>query len=398
MIIRILHRRDTTANWESINPILGTGELGIETLPDNSRKIKFGDGTRTWINLPYFTNNLEEFEGHINNDNAHNLTDLRNTVSMLATDILEINALRTDVDNNSSDIIDIKTDIQDINSKLNTIDIVSIKGSVDTFTDLPNPEDLIIGSAYIVEQDENKNNITTVYAVIDNAGNKEWEFIAEFKVDLTNYYTKDETDTKLEDYYTIDDIEDRMEEMANTVFANHYTKDETDNFINTTIRNNVNNQQNIISDLSMENNKIINVAMPIAGNDAANKQYVDTKSGNLDYSLTEQDTGKKWIDGRTIYQRTFTGTTPATGNVNNGFNIATMELTATLISVVQGYINYANNNYVNIPWFGNTFTINNSDMISIYKDGSYLKMLLNDGYTPNRFYNKPYVVTIQYIK
>lgn len=28
-----------------------------------------------------------------------------------------------------------------------------------------------------------------------------------------------------------------------------------------------------------------------------------------DYSTTEQDTGKKWIDGKTIYQKTFTGTT-----------------------------------------------------------------------------------------
>lgn len=43
-----------------------------------------------------------------------------------------------------------------------------------------------------------------------------------------------------------------------------------------------------------------------------NKNLVDAinelnarPSGGVDYSLTEQNTGKKWIDGRTIYQRTY---------------------------------------------------------------------------------------------
>ena len=33
-----------------------------------------------------------------------------------------------------------------------------------------------------------------------------------------------------------------------------------------------------------------------------------TRAGgsNINYSTTEQDTGLKWIDGKTIYQRTFT--------------------------------------------------------------------------------------------
>jgi hypothetical protein len=29
--------------------------------------------------------------------------------------------------------------------------------------------------------------------------------------------------------------------------------------------------------------------------------------GGVDYSTTEQDTGLKWIDGKNIYRRTFTG-------------------------------------------------------------------------------------------
>lgn len=36
-----------------------------------------------------------------------------------------------------------------------------------------------------------------------------------------------------------------------------------------------------------------------------------TASGGLDYSLTKQDTGLKWLDGRTIYKQTFQGTCSA---------------------------------------------------------------------------------------
>lgn len=34
----------------------------------------------------------------------------------------------------------------------------------------------------------------------------------------------------------------------------------------------------------------------------------------VDYSITEQDTGLKWIDGNKIYQKTLTGTTVSTGD------------------------------------------------------------------------------------
>lgn len=45
-----LLRRDTQANWTSVNPILGPGEPGV-VLPGNLMKI--GDGTNHWLDLPY---------------------------------------------------------------------------------------------------------------------------------------------------------------------------------------------------------------------------------------------------------------------------------------------------------------------------------------------------------
>jgi hypothetical protein len=43
-------RRDTAANWSSVNPTLSAGEMGFET---DTQKIKVGNGTSTWTLLDY---------------------------------------------------------------------------------------------------------------------------------------------------------------------------------------------------------------------------------------------------------------------------------------------------------------------------------------------------------
>jgi hypothetical protein len=43
-------RRDTAANWTTANPVLASGEMGLET---DTGKFKFGNGTATWTELPY---------------------------------------------------------------------------------------------------------------------------------------------------------------------------------------------------------------------------------------------------------------------------------------------------------------------------------------------------------
>ena len=50
-------RRSTKIEWETYNPILLEGEMGVET-PDAGTgkglvKVKFGDGITPWNNLPY---------------------------------------------------------------------------------------------------------------------------------------------------------------------------------------------------------------------------------------------------------------------------------------------------------------------------------------------------------
>ena len=54
MAIRLQIRRDTLANWTSINPVLAQGEL-IEVLPEGNGPVRFkiGDGVHTWTELDY---------------------------------------------------------------------------------------------------------------------------------------------------------------------------------------------------------------------------------------------------------------------------------------------------------------------------------------------------------
>jgi hypothetical protein len=50
MANRIQLRRDTTINWNTVNPVLSDGEPGLET---DTNKIKYGDGSTAWLDLAY---------------------------------------------------------------------------------------------------------------------------------------------------------------------------------------------------------------------------------------------------------------------------------------------------------------------------------------------------------
>lgn len=49
--VSILNRNDTKTNWESTNPKLYNGEIGIDT---TSKDFKIGDNTNNWKGLPYY--------------------------------------------------------------------------------------------------------------------------------------------------------------------------------------------------------------------------------------------------------------------------------------------------------------------------------------------------------
>ena len=48
--IQLQFRRDTSHNWACTNPVLASGEMGIEI---DTHMFKIGDGCSPWVNLPY---------------------------------------------------------------------------------------------------------------------------------------------------------------------------------------------------------------------------------------------------------------------------------------------------------------------------------------------------------
>lgn len=57
MSIRIQIRRDTSANWASVDPILAAGEWGLDL---TQKKVKLGDGSTPWSSLPWATDPAPE--------------------------------------------------------------------------------------------------------------------------------------------------------------------------------------------------------------------------------------------------------------------------------------------------------------------------------------------------
>ena len=62
---RIQLRRDTPSNWSSENPVLLEGEIGLE-LDSTRNRMKIGNGTDAWNDLPYFLDAREEEVGDYN--------------------------------------------------------------------------------------------------------------------------------------------------------------------------------------------------------------------------------------------------------------------------------------------------------------------------------------------
>lgn len=55
---RQFQRRGSASQWNSVNPILGPGEIGVEEGPPI--KIKVGNGTDAWNALDYFGGGLQD--------------------------------------------------------------------------------------------------------------------------------------------------------------------------------------------------------------------------------------------------------------------------------------------------------------------------------------------------
>lgn len=151
--VQVLHDVRTTEQWNAIGTtIIPKGYLTIEITTEGKPKAKVGNGSDTWAALPYL--------------NAE--TDLS--------------------DYATKDYVD--TGISSAISALGTVFVV--KGRVDSVEDLPNTDNKS-GDVYLVGA-QDADNFAEYYWT-----GTLWDFMGQtIKVDLSNYYTKDETYNKTE--------------------------------------------------------------------------------------------------------------------------------------------------------------------------------------------------------
>ena len=81
MAIQIQIRRDTAANWTSVDPILAEGEFGLET---DTNQIKIGDGVLAWTSLAYFISG-NPFDQDLNTTDAVVFAGLTNNAIIYPT-------------------------------------------------------------------------------------------------------------------------------------------------------------------------------------------------------------------------------------------------------------------------------------------------------------------------
>jgi len=63
---RIQLRRDTAANWSSVNPALRQGEIGVDL---TNKRLKVGDGFTSWNSLDYIEESgLQELRNEYGDD------------------------------------------------------------------------------------------------------------------------------------------------------------------------------------------------------------------------------------------------------------------------------------------------------------------------------------------
>ena len=110
----------------------------------------------------------------------------------------------------------------------------------------------------------------------------------------------------------------------------------------------------------------------------------------VDYSTSEQDTGQKWINGKTIYKKTYTGTLTAAAGVRLISTISSFPSVETMVKA-EGWFNGGSE----IVMFGSTHvnasgTINRA--MAIRGDNQFVT------WSDTARTNAPYAFTIYYTK
>ena len=132
---RIKHKRDTSANWESRNPVLLNGEVIIVDTANGETRTKTGDGTKTYTQLPFDDEGTKGGKSLIDKSFADKVSTSGNTTTIdnqlktySITTRLEADVAITGLDENGQEVIKHK-----LSEKANSSDVLT-KTNTSEFT------------------------------------------------------------------------------------------------------------------------------------------------------------------------------------------------------------------------------------------------------------------------
>ena len=105
---KILHRRDTAANWTTANPTLSAGEIGFET---DTLKFKIGNGSTAWTSLTY-QSDASLLTG------AASITSLTTTGDVTVGGNLTVNGTLTSINSSTVQVDDKNLEIASVASQV----------------------------------------------------------------------------------------------------------------------------------------------------------------------------------------------------------------------------------------------------------------------------------------
>ena len=221
---KLVLRNDIYTAWESANPVLLKGEIGVEYNPaaptaegqlDYQVKIKIGDGVNHWNDLPYFGGDsvvIEEITNTVENITS-NVTEITNLLGDAETDgtlIFRIGQLEERVGALETEIAK-KANSADVYSKEEADSAIAaavaaaehLKRVIITQEKLAeylaNPSKADKNVIYMVKVDALVKDSYQEFMRFDSdAGAVSFEQIGDTSVDLADYTTKEYVDGKIE--------------------------------------------------------------------------------------------------------------------------------------------------------------------------------------------------------
>lgn len=191
---KIIIRGGTTAEWESKNPILDMREVGAESCTDGIVRMKIGNGTTAWNDLPYIAS--EKLSELIGDSTHRTVTDAEKAAWSAKQNALTFDTAPTEGSANPVTSGGVKTALSAIEDQLDGITgggvVTGVKGSAET--------EYRKGNVNITKANIGLGNVDNT-ADMDKPVSTAMQTALDAKANasaLDDYYTKTQVDTTVE--------------------------------------------------------------------------------------------------------------------------------------------------------------------------------------------------------